>query len=217
MQEYRIQTTLSKGWLEKQSGGKAPSLSGKKSLGDKMRKWDIRFFVLTFDAFYYFKYEEDFLAGRPAKGRVMLDKNVFIPQLDQATGDHLLIFRSAARVFRTRCEGPTQFAWWIDVMNAAYLIQMRTWSAGEVDTWVQLIGCKQTDLFSTHNCDGGKLVSCAVPNDLHKALGLTGQHAGPWRQDATAIHSVVAAWRSGALARTHSDPRSVSPPRPSFL
>ena len=71
MQEYRIQTTLSKGWLEKQSGGKAPSLSGKKSLGDKMRKWDIRFFVLTFDAFYYFKYEEDFLAGRPAKGRVV--------------------------------------------------------------------------------------------------------------------------------------------------
>lgn len=39
----------------------------KKSLGDKLRKWDVRFFVLTFDAIYYFKFEEDFLAGRPAK------------------------------------------------------------------------------------------------------------------------------------------------------
>lgn len=41
----------------------------KKSLGDKLRKWDVRFFVLTFDAVYYFKFEEDFLAGRPAKVR----------------------------------------------------------------------------------------------------------------------------------------------------
>ena len=43
----------------------------KKSLGDKLRKWDVRFFVLTFDAIYYFKFEEDFLQGRPAKVRRM--------------------------------------------------------------------------------------------------------------------------------------------------
>ena len=35
MQEYRIQTTLSKGWLEKQSGGKTGF--AKKSMGDKVR------------------------------------------------------------------------------------------------------------------------------------------------------------------------------------
>ena len=37
-QEYRIQTTLSKGWLEKQSGGKMGY--AKRTLGDKMKKWD---------------------------------------------------------------------------------------------------------------------------------------------------------------------------------
>jgi hypothetical protein len=164
--------------------------------------------VLTFDAIYYFKFEEDFLAGRPAKvrpesmplmvmggtyvytphcctvtqGRIMLDKNMFFLEVDQSSGDHMLHFRSLARVFKARCEGPTQFVWWGDVMRAAYLVQLRTWSAAEVDEWVQLIGCNQTDLFSTRNCDGAKLIGCKAREDLHKLLGLTGAHAGPWRQ-----------------------------------
>ena len=66
------------------------------------------------------------------------------------------------QVFKARCEGPTQFVWWGDVMKAAYLIQMRTWSPAEVDQWVQLVGCNQTDLFSSRNCDGAKLISCAT-------------------------------------------------------
>ena len=148
----------------------------------------MRFFVLTFDAVYYFKFEEDFLAGRPAKGRIQLDKSIFFCEHDPASGDHLLQFRSLARVsasvhpidarprtlwltgarwagrqvFKARCEGPTQFVWWGDVMKAAYLIQMRTWSPAEVDQWVQLVGCNQTDLFSSRNCDGAKLISCAT-------------------------------------------------------
>ena len=94
----------------------------KRTLGDKMKKWDgarrasdpppaprdcpadrrerraVRFFVLTFDAVYYFKFEEDFLAGRPAKGRIQLDKSIFFCEHDPASGDHLLQFRSLARV-----------------------------------------------------------------------------------------------------------------------
>ena len=58
----------------------------------------MRFFVLTFDAVYYFKFEEDFLAGRPAKGRIQLDKSIFFCEHDPASGDHLLQFRSLARV-----------------------------------------------------------------------------------------------------------------------
>lgn len=112
----------------------------------------------------------------------MLDKNMFFLEVDQSSGDHMLHFRSLARVFKARCEGPTQFVWWGDVMRAAYLVQLRTWSAAEVDEWVQLIGCNQTDLFSTRNCDGAKLIGCKAREDLHKLLGLTGAHAGPWRQ-----------------------------------
>lgn len=193
--------------------------------------------MLTFDAIYYFKFEEDFLAGQPAKvsghvwrspaqpvsalvtarrltaslldactqGRIMLDKNVFFLEVDQATGDHMLQFRSTTRVFKARCEGPTQFVWWGDVMRAAYLVQLRTWSPGEVDEWVQLIGCNQTDLFSTRNCDGAKLISCKVREDLHKLLGLTGAHAGPWRQDADRVFNVVASWRNaGAILKLAS-------------
>ena len=43
-------------------------------------------------------------------------------------------------------EGPVQFQWWGDVLRAAYLIQMRTWSSDELDQWVQLVGCSQTDM-----------------------------------------------------------------------
>ena len=110
----------------------------------------------------------------------MLDKNTFLFEVDH-NGDHMLHFRSLARVFKARCEGATQFVWWNEVMKAAYIIQLRTWSPAEVDEWVQLIGCTQTDLFSTRNIDGAKLLACRAREDLHKLLGLTGVHSGAWR------------------------------------
>ncbi len=134
----------------------------------------------------------------------MLDKNMFFLEVDQ-NGDHMLHFRSMARVFKARCEGPTQFVWWGDVMRASYIVQLRTWSAGEVDEWVQLIGCNQTDLFSTRNVDGAKLLTCRAREDLHKLLGLTGAHAGAWRQDADRVYNAVLSWRTaGSKAKLDS-------------
>ena len=202
MQEYRIQTVLSKGWMEKQSGGKAPKKSGKKSLGEKLKKWDIRFFVLTFDAFYYFKYEEDFLNHQPAKGRIMLDQNVFFMEIEGP--NHMVVFRSLGRVFRARVEGPVQFQWWGDVMRAAYLIQMRTWSAGELDQWAQLCGASQTDMFSCHNVDGTRLVSSKSPQELHAILGLGGTH-NSLSADCDRIFTMISSWRTeGTMVKLQS-------------
>jgi len=108
-------------------------------------------------------------------------------------------------VFKARCEGPTQFVWWGDVLKAAYIVQLRTWSPAEVDEWIQLIGCNQTDLFSTRNVDGAKLLSCRAREDLHKLLGLMGAHAGAWRQDVDRVYNAVSAWRTaGSKAKLQS-------------
>jgi hypothetical protein len=47
---------LREGWLLKQSGGAQRQASGRRrSVGEIMKKWDERYFVLTMQRVYYFK------------------------------------------------------------------------------------------------------------------------------------------------------------------
>jgi hypothetical protein len=46
---------LREGWLVKQSGGAAATRGRRRSVGEIMKKWDERYFVLTTQRLYYFK------------------------------------------------------------------------------------------------------------------------------------------------------------------
>lgn len=60
-------------------------------------------------------------------------------------------------------------------------------------------------MFSTRNVDGAKLIGCKAREDLHKLLGLTGAHAGAWRQEADRVYNTVLSWRTaGSRAKLES-------------
>ena len=69
---------LREGWLVKQSGGSAGT-GRRRSVGELMKKWDERYFVLTTARLYYFKTMEDFKRGNDPSGIIPIKDHVVEP------------------------------------------------------------------------------------------------------------------------------------------
>jgi len=70
---------LREGWLVKQSGGATGGKGQRvrrRSVGELMKKWDERYFVLTCQRLYYFKTMEDFKRGSDPSGIISIKDHV---------------------------------------------------------------------------------------------------------------------------------------------
>ena len=116
---------LREGWLVKQSGGSA-GIGRRRSVGELMKKWDERYFVLTIARLYYFKTMDDFKRGNASapSGIILIKDHVIEPTPSNCEfilrGFELLTARTVSKLTTkdwrsggSRHFGPSKSARWL--------------------------------------------------------------------------------------------------------
>ena len=101
------------GWLVKQSGGSAGT-GRRRSVGELMKKWDERYFVLTTARLYYFKTMEDFKRGNDPSGIIPIKDHVVEPTPSNCE----FILRGIDRTYRFKADDEGMAHRWITALRA---------------------------------------------------------------------------------------------------
>ena len=167
---------LREGWMVKQSGGSAGT-GRRRSVGELMKKWDERYFVLTTARLYYFKTMEDFKRGNDPSGIIPIKDHVVEPTPSNCE----FILRGIDRTYRFKADDEGMADRWITALRAVQVSSMAEWSTRELISFGRMVGFPEEALsFLTRNSMDGNLFARLKTTQQLTAKGYTGRSDVIW-------------------------------------
>lgn len=168
---------LREGWLVKQSGGAAATRGRRRSVGEIMKKWDERYFVLTTQRLYYFKTMEDFKRGGDPSGIISVKDHV----VEGAASPLEFGLRGEDRTFKFKADDEGMAGRWVTALRAVQISSIAEWSCRELISFGRICQFPEEALswLQANNYDGQKFGR--LKNPAHLATkGYSGRSDTVW-------------------------------------
>jgi len=172
---------LREGWLVKQSGGATGGKGQRvrrRSVGELMKKWDERYFVLTCQRLYYFKTMEDFKAGKEPAGVVSINDHAVEPVPDENAQFRL---RGWDRMYKFKADDEGMCGRWITALRAVQISAMAEWTVTGMAQYGRLMNFpdEANEWMAKNSIDGNKFGRLKDVPDL-ATKGYTGRSDQIW-------------------------------------
>lgn len=167
---------LREGWLVKQSGG-ASTRARRRSVGEIMKKWDERYFVLTTQRLYYFKTMEDFKRGSDPSGIISIKDHV----VEGAASPLEFGLRGDERTYKFKADDEGMAGRWITALRAVQISSIAEWTNRELITFGRICGFPEECLswLQAQNYDGQMFGRLKSPSHL-ASKGYSGRSDTVW-------------------------------------
>jgi len=167
------------GWLKKQSGGQnAAGRSRRRSIGEFVKKWDERYFVLTMNRLCYYKTQQGFKNGEPPSGVILVSDHVS----EAAPGvPNEFALRSGDRTFKLSADDEGIANRWLTAWKAMQVSSLAEWTCADLCNFGNMCGFPEAFVawLRTKQMTGEQLSHVRDAASM-MALGYTGRADTIW-------------------------------------